>query len=427
MDSTDFGKIWTYRDVYSYLSQGNRSKEEIKAYLKRIGKSESSANDYCRKVANAEVPFIVAVEGSFAVEQEELIKALIQTCEDLNLAALIEPKKRGKKDEAVAAVTRAHSPKFNELNEELRQAKAEAKRCRDELAMMQQQLVDKTAKDIITCMEKKTLILSGIKSDPPEVLARDFFGDGSNNNDRKHESRILESLYQIKDQPEKNLTEANYLKRVLKSLNPGKLLKARLQAQEKDELQFQDNERTKAIELLLADEQMDNQTKLATYAFWYFEEDEEMQRLLEFAGENAINANYVIRLLEKPKELRNYRTMRAFLQQARMASEAHIKRQTVQELLCGDWQVVADYCGKEAHFRLLPLEELQVFRELLGQKNLQEAKMVLENVMSSTFGPVDQKSKTDETEDENTSEAPSFLHEGLEGLNLSQEEELPFE
>ncbi|MCF0127390.1 MAG: hypothetical protein HUJ70_02415, partial [Pseudobutyrivibrio sp.] len=333
----------------------------------------------------------------------------------------------GKKDEAVAAVTRAHSPKFNELNEELRQAKAEAKRCRDELAMMQQQLVDKTAKDIITCMEKKTLILSGIKSDPPEVLARDFFGDGSNNNDRKHESRILESLYQIKDQPEKNLTEANYLKRVLKSLNPGKLLKARLQAQEKDELQFQDNERTKAIELLLADEQMDNQTKLATYAFWYFEEDEEMQRLLEFAGENAINANYVIRLLEKPKELRNYRTMRAFLQQARMASEAHIKRQTVQELLCGDWQVVADYCGKEAHFRLLPLEELQVFRELLGQKDLQGAKMVLENVMSSTFGPVDQKSKTDETEDENTSEAPSFLHEGLEGLNLSQEEELPFE
>mgnify|MGYP001143256854 CR=1 FL=1 len=154
-----------------------------------------------------------------------------------------------------------------------------------------------------------------------------------------------------------------------------------------------DANRSKSINLLLLTKSLSNQAKLATYAFWYFHDDPEMEELLRLAGRYGIHADYVIQLLEQPKEYRNYKSIRAFLQQVMMSSEARIKMEAARELLCGDWYVTAEYCGRMCRFKLVPVEELEEFVSLLKKVSLNKPAKKLEEVLEwkSTCGQSDHK------------------------------------
>lgn len=136
------------------------------------------------------------------------------------------------------------------------------------------------------------------------------------------------------------------MQRIGRILFKGKLFQSRLEEQERlpvvcaldpkedawvkrdsiNRVEIEKN-RLQSINIILAMGGVTNQMKLSLYAAWFDGVDPEMVELLNYAGELDINANYVIRLLEKPKEYRNYRTIRGLLKQAKMASEAHIKRE----------------------------------------------------------------------------------------------------
>ena len=168
-----------------------------------------------------------------------------------------------------------------------------------------------------------------------------------------------------------------------------------------------DANRSKSVQLLLSNKSLSNQAKLATYAFWYFHDDPEMEELLRLAGRYGIHADSVIQLLEQPKEYRNYKTVRAFLQQIMMSSEAQIKMEAAKELLCGDWYVTADYCGKTCHFKLMPVEELEEFVLLLNEVRLDEASEKLVKLLEwkSTCGQSDHKLEKEDIE------TPKFVKE----------------
>lgn len=93
-----------------------------------------------------------------------------------------------------------------------------------------------------------------------------------------------------------------------------------------------DANRRKSIELLLSDDKLSNRAKLALYAGWHEYHGTEMEDLLNYAGDHCLDANYVIRLLEKPDVANNYQNIRGFLRQACKASEARMKREAAKEL-----------------------------------------------------------------------------------------------
>lgn len=224
----------------------------------------------------------------------------------------------------------------------------------------------------------------------------------------------------------------NVIRRVCSQFKDGRVFKNILSRQEPKYVAEgkQDNERQKAIRMLLENNEMDNQTKLTTYALWYFHGDPEMEALLTYAGDYCIDANYVIQLLEQPKEYQNYRTIRSFLKQALSASEAHIKKQTIKELLCGDWQAVANYCGKACHFRLVPVEEIQTFKELLLKNDQTGATCEACKMLKTTFGPVDQKlNGTHITDEKPQIESPGFLQEayGDVDIHVQVDEDMVFD
>lgn len=126
-----------------------------------------------------------------------------------------------------------------------------------------------------------------------------------------------------------------------------------------------DANRRKSIELLLSDDKLSNRAKLALYAGWHEYHGTEMEDLLNYAGDHCLDANYVIRLLEKPDVANNYQNVRGFLRQACKASEARMKREAAKELIAGEWFVIAEYNGKPCRFQMFPVEELIYFEKLL--------------------------------------------------------------
>ena len=431
MDSKIFGNLNTYYEVYVALSKRSLSKENLVRNLRDAGKIASSASEYGKKAVNGEIAFISGTEEKLELDQAALMQFLLEACGDFNLEAEIHPKRKKKEEDEYGPVKSGHSQNFTNMNNQLNAATAKIKKQEETIAKLTTQLVEaqqdkqKVISAAITAeMDKKVLVPKTISSEPVEVLAKDFFYDNPGKElDAVHLvsklGGVLDGIYQFTGDMPPEISEKSYLQRICARFRGGELFKKRLDDQTKlgkkqKEVRSLDANRIKSINMLLADEDMDNQTKLSTYAFWYFHDDPQMEELLVFAGEHGINANYVIQLFEKPAEYRNYRTMRAFLMQVQMASEAHIKREAAQELLCGEWSVVADYCGKPCHFKMMPVEELENFKKLLEENKIPKALTTLKKILKSTSGPMDQKlvdeKKEAGCEADIEIEVPSFIH-----------------
>lgn len=144
-----------------------------------------------------------------------------------------------------------------------------------------------------------------------------------------------------------------------------------------------DANRRKSIELLLSDDKLSNRAKLALYAGWHEYHGTEMEDLLNYAGDHCLDANYVIRLLEKPDVANNYQNVRGFLRQACKASEARMKREAAKELIAGEWFVIAEYNGKPCRFQMLPVEELLYFEKLLRKGLYPKAVLEIDKLLGT--------------------------------------------
>ena len=144
-----------------------------------------------------------------------------------------------------------------------------------------------------------------------------------------------------------------------------------------------DANRKKSIELLLSDDKLSNRAKLALYAGWHEYHGTEMEDLLNYAGDHCLDANYVIRLLEKPDVANNYQNVRGFLRQACKASEARMKREAAKELIAGEWFVIAEYNGKPCRFQMFPVEELLYFEKLLRKGLYPKAVLEIDKLLGT--------------------------------------------
>lgn len=144
-----------------------------------------------------------------------------------------------------------------------------------------------------------------------------------------------------------------------------------------------DANRRKSIDLLLSDDKLSNRAKLALYAGWHEYHGTEMEDLLNYAGDHCLDANYVIRLLEKPDVANNYQNIRGFLRQACKASEARMKREAAKELIAGEWFVIAEYNGKPCRFQMFPVEELLYFEKLLRKGLYPKAVLEIDKLLGT--------------------------------------------
>lgn len=422
--NTILGTLDTYMDLYSYLAKGKHTPKDTVQYLIGQKKSSTTANTHVGMAKEGSFQFITYDGNLLSLNRDAFVEEMTEILNALNFDAQITPKKKKPEDD-ISSVTSAKSQNFRNMNNQLHSANATQKQLEEtlterekEIADLKKQIAREKCIAVSNEIGKKVVVPKSVESDPIEVLAKDFFSeipqahmDVTPEASKSREDTEAESMYEDKSEPKKALTEENFIIRFCRQFTDaffGKLneIQDRIPVKQISPI---NPGRQQAIEILLSDEEMGNQTKIATYAAWYFRGDPEMEDLLLFAGDHGINANYLIRLLEKPAEYQNYRTIRAFLKQAQSASEAHLKREAVQELLCGDWQAVAEYCGKQCHFKFVPVEELSLFKKYLSEYDAESAAQIAEEMLTFTFGPLDQKSD-DKAEEKNDIEAPDFIH-----------------
>ena len=417
MDSKTFNAFGTYLDVYKFLSKGSYTQSELEKMLEMQNRSSTSSHNHADKAAKGELRFISQnADKKLILDKEAMIPFWEDFFRELNLEAEIHVKKKENPEAKIVALKKAHSSDYTNLKRERNAALNQVKKLEKQISDLKKRRGKKLEKDILDAEGRKVMVLSSVRASIPQKFEDDFFlATAESLLDPTQliskSGGVMASMFTLDESPEKELTEQNYLQRIFNHFQSGLFFRKRLEDEEKlDEKDVDvkelDSNRIASINSLLANKTLTNQAKLTAYAYWYLHDDPEMEDLLRMAGQYDINAEYVIQLLEKPNEYRNYQTIRRMLQQARMPSEAHIKREVVEELLCGDWYVIANYGGKDCHFKLMPVEEIQRFIDLIKESRVIEAEQILNDLMKwrSTCGQSDHK-----LEDSSDIEVPDFV------------------
>ena len=84
------------------------------------------------------------------------------------------------------------------------------------------------------------------------------------------------------------------------------------------------------------------------------------------ASELGLDANVIIELLEQPKETFNAEVIELYVSETHKGTEFNLKKEFAQELIRGDWYVVADINGKNQKFQMVPFELLEDLRSKLN-------------------------------------------------------------
>lgn len=469
VDLKDLKDLSTYEKVYSYVGKGQRSKAELSEYLKsnENGLSQGTVKTYIKKAFDGELPMLLAQDDKVSVDITALRNYIEELCRYLGTDAAIlftgpAPLPKGKKDkeEMIPQIDGMESPvvkdlkkknadlqkKLNKKKEELSatvvkkdEAFAEMVAEKDaEISRLQNQNEKNAADEVITRMDKKVVVITDMEVKPDSTFNEDFFR--TNPRTQIDIPKLVskyggdrESFYKVSGNG-KELSVSEYIKQVGTALLKGDFFKRRLgdesylHRKEISEMEISTN-RLQSIQMLLDDEDMSNQMKLAMYAGWHEYRGTEMEDLLNFAGDNGIEANYVIGLLERPTEFSNYQNVRGFLRQACKASEARIKRQAAKELISGEWYVVADYCGKPCRFQMMPVDELISFRDKLMKSQTIEALAELEKLIMGMRKAYFEENNPDKkiivtyntvriTDDEYYKNATTMIHQMEAGVDV---------
>ena len=452
MENVIFANFDTYLDMYEYVAQKPRAKNELVEHLTGMhDRSESAAKQQVRNAAQGKITCIGLEEEQLVFDVEKFKNTINELCSVVGLVAVIEskPTRKAKPEDSVPVVKDGHSPGYKKMKKSADDAEGKIRALRkllekrdEEIKALKEQLEHLTDETILKAMKQKVLVAGSAEVKPEEKFMRDFFLLSPKKlldvSDlvSKYGGEI-ESPYEPVFSADKELTEENYIKRIFKQLFGGELLKRRVEEQDRlpnvekvepDEEKWVkrssinrveiERNRLESVNEILSLTEISNQVKLSLYAAWFYKDDPEMLELLNYAGEHGINADYVIRLLEKPKEFHNYRMLRGLLMQASKASEAHIKREAAMELISGEWYVEADYCGEKCRYQMVPMTELERFKEVLSQYHTKEAIEILEGILSGNTMVSQKKEElsepvcTNDKEDiDSQIQPPDFLHQ----------------
>ena len=437
MDGIIFANLDTYPELYEYTAAQPRVKNEVMDYLTgSVGKVRKTVYLQLKSVEDGKISFLSMRDGQVIFEHELFEKTITELCRKFSYEVTLEQKskKRHVPEDDVPTVTGSHSPQFQLMKEKAGSVDALVKEYEKQLAAKDKAIMEKDSKiaelllyrdrkiaeltdalqrkaddRILECMDQKVLVVETAEVKPGKKAKRDFFllsKPGLLDVDEMLSKNVgqMNSPYRPIFVADKELSAENYDRKISKILFGGKLLKRRLEEQErlpkvlleetedgtwvkrkKISLSEIERNRLESINEIIAMEGVSNQVKLSLYAAWCDKADSKVWDILKYAGEHDINAEYLIRLLEKPKEYHNVRFLWGMVMQARMASEAHIKREAAMEFISGDWYVEAMYRDKMCKFQMVPISELEEFYKVLSEHRADEARQILGDVLSRKY------------------------------------------
>ncbi len=403
MNKDALSKVVDYADVYAIVAQGIENVDEVKLALKKNDTNPGNMKRRNEFLSKNEQPYLQIEGGEITYDYRSLADEL----EEFDNFVL--PKSYlAEKREQVEKLEKENddlTDKYKKEIEDLKKTIAEQKK---QIKMLREKRRELSGKLARAEMERKVLVASSIEVGPKEGKMDDvFLVDPKDYLDLDEYVSIyggeLDSFFkdnpadpveepkteEDKFKPGKELTERNYALKLMKHIGTALFFKKRVDdtkaVKEKEarvgqlfpgvddnktERQLERDKiirnRCRSLNMIIECDRLTNQEKLMMYAMMTQYHNTFVERLLNWAGKHCINANYLIPILEDRSTSYNYENTIMFLEQFAEASEFKMKLDLARELIEGKWYIVADYNGKKTKFQLVPLEEFNELRQMVG-------------------------------------------------------------
>lgn len=384
MDEKLLKHVATYYPIYQYVGSCTRSLEEIRDYLISEKVHRNTAKSQVESIAK-DNPGLFRVNGDLVtIDKEKAVSFIgeLDSCfasvmdGDATVANMVSELQR--KKEKLQADYKALEAKYEALKKKKERATGVSKKKLEACKIIFPKVLELDSVSVgeIENMEDRIFI----KQEPPIINYEDYV--------RKHgfekDSFYMElpENHEMSEQNYKKKTFANIFleNRFIKRLQETKQIKEKskdLSLREEIAKTLQIPKEAAALEErflrgraisvqeILSDDKLSNQEKLALYAFHSPYRKTDMERLLNLAGDECVNANWLIMLLETPDLCSNYENVENLLRQCLKPSEWAMKQRLAEELIDGQWYIKAKYQGKETRFQLVPIDEFNEIREKL--------------------------------------------------------------
>lgn len=376
--------LTSYPDLYEFLSERPRTEEEFEKFLS-LRRKETAVRVFMANLRKKQTGLIV-LKNHYVSIDEMLARLVVDQLSELFHLDDFNPE--------------VHSllVKLKDAEEERDLAVAKVQQLQDEIKKVNQSEIQKMdflrkyiSQNILYPESVSTSKAS--EKDKMSMFDMMFEDDVCVCLDIPRETK-RESYYQSEIKDEQELTEENYksraMKRILtdlfmelkrdylKKMNSFEKEHGILKKKEKDDkdeksqidayLEQIRRNRLKSIQSIVGNKELTNQEKLALYAFYSDYHNTDMEELINFAGDYNVNANLLIDILETPTNEYDCENVKNMLRQFAKPSEYHQMKRFARELLEGKWYITADYRGKETVFQLVPVDEINEIREILGLK-----------------------------------------------------------
>ena len=392
-----------YLGIYQSIGKETISRDELVKRLKTLY-AKTAVSDKAKEAFTGVVPMVIIKDDKVSIDYGEVRGLIEGLCKMFGTDAAVlftgpAPAPGGRKGDNpnIATVPNGiENPQTQKMKKQNAELSKQLSKLNQQIKDLQEENQKLRANNVLTNMEKKvdisTVRIVGKLVDEDIFLhsVSDIMGTCT---DVSKVGGIRDSFYKADKDASRSLTvraeRAKWAERLFKSSFLQKLFhdSCAYEKSVKDSSSSKPDKmnanRRKSVELLLADETLSNRAKLALYAGWHEYHGTEMEDLLNYAGDHCLEANYVIRLLERPDAANNYQNVRGFLRQACKASEARMKREAAKEMIAGEWYVIAQYNGKACRFQMFPVEELLTFEKYLREGLTQKAILQLDKLLGT--------------------------------------------
>lgn len=369
----------TYLEIYAFVAERSRDIDEIRAFMLENNIPASTAQSRIDAIRKKKLGLFKLNGNMVSINEVEARKLIAE------IFAAFEP---------VTKFNAEDLSKMVELEKENEKLKTSIE------SMKKAEATDKKRKQnrkrLSSSVLPKVLILDSIKVGPIEKIQDGIFLDKKAGciaiDEAVAQGAMLKDSFYRELGNEHEMTEANYrrktfrevftenrfVKRIAESRYFKKLMsKKKLSMKEKICSRFHISKaeaqgqidyltgRALSVQEVLMDNRLTNQEKIALYAFNSPYRNTDMERLLNLAGDECVDANWLISILEMPDICKNYENLRDLIRQCSKASEWAMKKQLAEELIRGEWFITALYEGQETKFQLVPVSELKEIWEIL--------------------------------------------------------------
>lgn len=374
-----FQELDRYGCMIEFLASGSKDIKEIAAYLKGKGVPESTVRGQINNIKDGKTVLIVWEEPSTLKLNYAVLENAMETLGNLlkmekisigenGVGASYSNIGIGSKDTELQidglkkevddlkaiisqrdATIKAMFEKENALSIELEEAMKKTLELPVIIVSTEEILPEASAwEGQFVSMHKKGTVLGFDNEDQEEVIQEEPIDEKA----EKKEGVIL--------------TYANYVKRGIQKMFTKTFMAGRVNEllEKKGQTKFVSNKNY--VNNILREPSFTNQQKLAMYAAFSEYRHSDFEKLLNFAGDNGIDANLLIQWVESLGDELDYLQIKNALRQFAKPTEYKLKYDLAKELLLGVWQVEFYKNGVPTRFRLIAEPDIEMIREKLG-------------------------------------------------------------